>query len=104
MEDVYLAGEPNTNSEASLIVGVERNSTHPTDPDDLGYDEDLQFDDSIVKLMLHVAFDQVDMRTGGFSRVIRPIELKTLPQIELNRNELIDRNDHFGLILSEPDP
>ena len=44
------------------------------------------------------------MKTGNLSRVIRPIDLKLNPAIELSTNTLYNYDDHFGLIKTEPEP
>ena len=74
LENLYIAGEPNTNSEASLIVSY-------WIKDALRNDEHADYNDAYFKkldemeLMLHVSFNQVDMSTGGFNRVIRGIDM-----------------------------
>ena len=105
MEGVYLAGEPGTTSEASLYIGFEFLSTdwdqEAEDYDEALYDEVRYWftpgGDS-VDYNLHLSFNQVDMRTGSFSRVIRHIDARDKSEIELSKNELIDKNDYIGLI------
>ena len=105
MDGVYLAGEPGTNSEASLYIGFEFHSV-VWDKKGGEYDEALHDELNTyltssresVDYNLHLSFNQVDMRTGSFSRVIRPIDARTKTEIELSKNEIVDYNDYFGLI------
>ena len=39
LEDIYIAGEPATNSEASLIIAFTKHPDIVTDKDQPGYDE-----------------------------------------------------------------
>ena len=44
------------------------------------------------------------MKTGVLSQVIRNIEAKDFPSIELSMNTFLNRNNYLGLIHAEPDP
>ena len=44
------------------------------------------------------------MKTGNLSRVIRAVDIKLYPGIELSTNTLFDIDDYFGLIYAEPEP
>ena len=44
------------------------------------------------------------MKTGKLTPVIRVLDAFSNSEIELSLNELIDRNDYFGLLHSDPDP
>ena len=104
MQDMYISGEPGTITEASIMIGFVYHPDLITDWRIDGYDQSkLQFYSS-TNPMIHVSFNQVDMRTGLFSRVIRVIDAKSNPRIELSMNNFIDKNDYIGLILADPEP
>ena len=44
------------------------------------------------------------MKTGKLTPVIRVFQTFSVNEIQLSLNELIDRNDYFGLLYSDPDP
>ena len=98
MEGLYLAGEPSTNSEASVILAFEPHPNIITDEWDPDYDVDLHHYYYYSNPTVHATFNQINMKTGSFSRVIRIISAINLPTIELSMNQLFDRNDYFGLI------
>ena len=76
MEGAYLAGEPGTTTEASLVIGLE-----PNLKDVILDDDDPDFDLSKLndyweslegyELYAYASFNQIDMKTGTFSRVLR---------------------------------
>ena len=98
MESLYIAGEPGTNSEASLVISFEWSS------DLIREDGHPDFNSHVLEIyshsypMLHVTLNQVDMKEGSFSRFIRIFEAVRSPEIKLFMNKLIDRNDYVGLI------
>ena len=75
LESQYIAGEPCTNSEASLIVGYWTKGALIDDENaDYNYAYHQKYEN--MERFLHVTFNQVDMSTGGFRRVIRGIDIQ----------------------------
>ena len=105
LEGIYIAGEPATNSEASLIIAFNRHPDIVTDRDQPDYDSELdQFYEKSLPYV-HVDFSQVDMKKGTLERVTKSFKIRAhAGGISLSKNELIDRNDSFGLIHTEPEP
>ena len=64
MEDFYITGEPDTNSEASLIIDFKYNSDR--DPD---LDEQVVGSNFLNLTQIYVSFDQINMKDGTFSQV-----------------------------------
>ena len=107
MEDVYIAGEPYAELEASLIVAFIKHPDIVTDPDQLDYEEekDRFFERSWP--YLQVDFSQVNMKKGAFDRITKVFKVEeeaAATGISLSKNKLIDRNDSFGLIHTELEP
>ena len=104
MNGTYLAGERMTNTEASLVIAFERHPDIITDPEASDYDEASATFFYKTFPAIHASYNQVDMKTGTFSRVIRLLGITQVPEVELSMNTLIDRNDYLGLFYSEPEP
>ena len=104
LEDIYIAGEPTTTTEASLIVAFTKHPDIITDPNQLDYDseKDKFFADSNPHI--HVDFRQVDIKKGTLERVTKTFRADRKAGISLSQNKLIDRNDSFGLLHTEPEP
>ena len=103
MEALYIAGDSDTNSEASLVIAFEKHPNIVTDKEHPDYNEDLDkyYYSSIP--VIHVNFNQVDMKTGTFQRVTRIFYAWYQYRIDLSENILIDRSNYFGLIHTEPE-
>ena len=101
MEAFYITGDPEKNSEGSLVIGFEKHPDIVTWPKHADYDKDL--DDYIIDSAptIHINFNQVDMKTGTFQRVTRTFRANWGYQIELSKNILKDSNNYFGLIHTE---
>ena len=61
MDDFYITGEPDTYSEASLIIDFQYN---PEIDQDLAEQEEPSF---LNKTAVYVKFDQINMKEGTFS-------------------------------------
>ena len=99
----YLAGKPDVNSEASLLIGIQRNPDFITDDDHPDFNKELYESYDEAAPVLFMTLNQVDMKTGDFSRVIRENRRKGF-RIELSMNTFLNRNNYLGLIHAEPDP
>ena len=103
MEAFYITGDPQKNSEASLVIAFEKHPNIVTDINHPDYDQGL---DEYFKYSLpaiHSNFYQVDMKKGTLQRVTRTFWMINEYQIELSKNVLIDSNNYFGLIHTEPE-
>ena len=69
MEGLYLAGEPMSNQEASLVIGFERHPDMITDKEDPDYDFDKASYYYYSYPALKVTFNQVDMELGALKKV-----------------------------------
>ena len=103
MEALYITGDPDTNSEASLVIAFEKHPNIVTDKEHPDYNEDLDKYYFYSLPAIHVNFNQVDMKTGTFQRVTRTFLANFEYKIELSKNVLKDRNNYFGLIHTEPE-
>ena len=99
----FLAGKPGFNSQASLLIGIQLNPDFITDDDHPDFNEELNESYVEAAPVLFMTLNQVDMKTGDFSRVIRENESYS-PRIELSMNTFLNRNNYLGLIHAEPDP
>ena len=106
LKDAYIAGEPTSASEASLIVAINYHPDIVIDPFQPGYDwkKANYFENSVLDVI--VDFSQVNMKKGTLERVSKTFKMldQTATGISLGQNKLIDRNDSFGLIPTEPEP
>ena len=106
LTDIHIAGEPATETEASLIIAFIKHPDIVTDPNQLGYDYGK--DQFLAESEFHVQvdFSQVDMKKGTLERVTKTFQLQEIEPtgISLSQNKLIDRNDSFGLFHAEPEP
>ena len=106
LNNTFIEGEPSSITEASLLVGFSKHPDIITDPDNLDYDEekDMFFADSNPQIQ--VDFSQVDMKEGTLERVTKVFEMldKDPTGISLSQNKLIDQNDYFGLMHTNPEP
>ena len=64
MQDFYITGEPDTNSEASLIIDFKYNPDHDRD-----LDEQVVGPYHVNRTQIYVSFDQVNIKDGTFSQV-----------------------------------
>ena len=66
MEDFYITGEPDTNSEASLVIDFENNTDS-----DWELDEQVRqnYSSILSNTQIYVSFDQINMKDGTFSQV-----------------------------------
>ena len=69
LECIYIAGEPLTNSEGSLIIAFKRHPDIVTDSYQLGYVEALAKFYSESDPYVHFDFSQVGMKKGTVERV-----------------------------------
>ena len=110
MSELYLAGEPLTDFEASLMITFDFTFIQQNE-DDPDYDEEAisqyQQTYSLSEPMLHVTFNQVDIENGRLVQITKVLPIKgafSESIFELSRNELIDRNDYLGIFFSDPEP
>ena len=77
MEGLYIAGEPGTNSEASLVVSWEWNPALIRSDDDPDFVDisDLLEQTNKAEAMVHISFNQVNMKKGSFSPVIKVLDM-----------------------------
>ena len=104
MRSFYLAGKPGSNSDASLIIGIERNPGMITDENHPDFNKELNESFDYANPYLHLTLSQVDMKNGALSQVRRDIRATDFLEIELSMNTFLNRNNYFGLIHAEPDP
>ena len=97
MEKLYIAGEKETKSEASLVLGYEYGPNVQFDQTQSDYNADYH---SIFNSdpLFHISFKQADMETGTLSQVTKVFSPEQKPEIELSMNTLIDKNNYFGLL------
>ena len=108
MNDLYLAGEPHTNSEASLVISFDWN--YPTSEEHPDYDEELHVKYNTLysesEAILHLTFKQVNIKSGTLESITKvvPITGRESSTIELSRNELVNSDDYLGIFFSDFEP
>ena len=98
MRSFYLSGKPLKLSEGSLLINFQRNPDMITDANHPDFNSKLYKSFESAQPYLLVTLNQVDMKTGALSKVIRDIRATEFKSIELSMNTFLNKNNYLGLI------
>ena len=102
-KNAYIAGEPGTYSEASIVIGYEIHPNISTDENSPDYDIDKHYYYYYNNPFLHITYNQLQIRSGTFQKVDKIFEVVRGYNIHLSQDTFVNKNDYIGMIHSEPE-